>query len=61
LSLRLIQGDWIAPNATVVGNVNLGEGSSLWHNVIVRGDQAAIKIGKNTTVQDLTRIGSNSA
>lgn len=35
---RLLSGDWIAPNATVIGDVRLGEGASLWHGVIVRGD-----------------------
>lgn len=58
---KLLSGDWIAPNATVVGDVTLGAGSSLWHSVIVRGDTASVKIGKNTTVQDLTRISSNKA
>jgi len=47
---KLLSGDWVAPNATVVGDVTLGAGSSLWHSVIVRGDTASIKIGKNTTV-----------
>lgn len=37
----------------------MGEGSSLWHGVIVRGDTAAVSIGKNSTIQDLTRIASN--
>jgi carbonic anhydrase/acetyltransferase-like protein (isoleucine patch superfamily) len=57
----LLDGDWIAPNATVIGNVHLGAGSSLWHSVIVRGDTAKITIGKNSTVQDLTRIASNNS
>lgn len=56
---KLLDGDWVAPNATVVGDVTLGEGSSLWHSVIVRGDRAPVSIGKNTTIQDLTRIGSS--
>ena len=47
---KLLAGDWVAPNATVIGDVHLGEGSSLWHGVTIRGDTAAIKIGKNTTV-----------
>ena len=58
---KLLDADWIAPNATVVGDVRLGEGASLWHGTIVRGDTAAIKIGKNSTVQDLTRIASDAA
>ena len=45
----------------MIGDVTLGAGSSLWHSVIVRGDTASVKIGKNTTVQDLARIASNSA
>lgn len=47
---KLLDGDWVAPNATVIGDVTLGEGSSLWHGVIVRGDNKAVTIGKNTTV-----------
>jgi len=58
---KLLSGDWIAPNATVIGDVTLGAGSSLWHNVIVRGDTATVSIGKNTTIQDLARIASNKA
>lgn len=58
---RLLDGDWVAPNATVIGDVQLGEGSSLWHSVIVRGDTAQVNIGKNTAIQDLTRIGSNAS
>ena len=45
----------------MIGDVRLGEGSSLWHGTIVRGDTAAIRIGKNTTIQDLSRIASNAA
>lgn len=47
---RLLASDWVAPNATVIGDVNLGEGASLWHGVVVRGDQAAINVGKNTII-----------
>ncbi len=37
---RLLDADWVAPNATVVGDVKLGLGASLWHGVIARGDTA---------------------
>ncbi len=56
---RLLDADWVAPNATVIGDVKLAEGASLWHGVVIRGDTAAISIGKNTTVQDCTRIASS--
>ena len=45
----------------MIGDVRLGEGSSLWHGVILRGDTASINIGKNTMIQDLTRIASNAS
>ena len=41
--------------------MRLAEGASLWHSVIVRGDTAQIDIGKNTAIQDLTRIASNAS
>ena len=56
---KLLDSDWVAPNATVIGDVKLGEGASLWHGTIIRGDTAAITIGKNTTIQDNTRIASS--
>jgi len=47
---RLLDSDWVAPNATVIGDVNLAAGASLWHGVIVRGDTAQVSIGKNTAI-----------
>ena len=58
---KLLGSDWIAPNATVIGDVKMAEGASLWHGVIVRGDTAAINIGKNSIIEDLTRIASNAS
>jgi gamma-carbonic anhydrase len=47
---RLLDADWIAPNATVIGDVKLGLGSSFWHGVIARGDTAQIEVGKNSVI-----------
>ncbi|MCC6508588.1 MAG: gamma carbonic anhydrase family protein, partial [Pirellulaceae bacterium] len=44
---------WIAPTATVVGNVYLGEQSSVWFGAVIRGDCEAVRIGARTNVQDL--------
>lgn len=44
---------WIAPSATVVGEVHLGENSSVWFGAVIRGDCAPIRIGARTNVQDL--------
>jgi carbonic anhydrase/acetyltransferase-like protein (isoleucine patch superfamily) len=43
---------WIAPNATVIGDVRLGANASIWWNVVVRGDNDPITIGDNTNIQD---------
>ncbi len=43
---------WIAPNATVIGKVVLGNNVSIWFNVVIRGDNEVITIGENSQVQD---------
>lgn len=43
---------YIADNASVIGNVTMGAGSSVWFNSVVRGDNDAITIGKNCNIQD---------
>lgn len=43
---------FVAPGAFVVGDVVIGENSSVWYNAVLRGDMAQIVIGKNTNVQD---------
>ena len=49
-------GVWIAPDATVIGNVEMGEDVSIWFGCVVRGDVHYIKIGDRTNIQDLTMI-----
>lgn len=41
-----------AHNATIVGDVTIGPESSLWFNVIVRGDVAPVRIGQRVNIQD---------
>jgi carbonic anhydrase/acetyltransferase-like protein (isoleucine patch superfamily) len=43
---------WVADSAEVIGNVELAEQSSIWFGVILRGDSAALRIGKGSNVQD---------
>lgn len=47
---------FIAPNATVLGNVKLGHLSSVWYGCVVRGDINSIEIGEGTNIQDLTMV-----
>ena len=43
---------FVADNATVIGNVSLAEGSSIWYGAVVRGDVEHIAIGKYSNIQD---------
>jgi carbonic anhydrase/acetyltransferase-like protein (isoleucine patch superfamily) len=54
--LRIHPSAWIAPSAVVVGDVTLGEGSSIWYGCVLRADLEPIVIGDGTNVQDLTVI-----
>lgn len=46
------EGSWIAHNATVIGATHIGRNVSIWYNVVIRGDNAPIKIGDDTNIQD---------
>lgn len=43
---------FIAENATIVGDVQMGDNCSVWFNAVIRGDVNYIKIGNNTNIQD---------
>ena len=43
---------WLAENATVVGDVIMGEHCTVWFNAVVRGDVNSIRIGDYSNVQD---------
>jgi len=46
------EGCFIAPNATVVGDVKMGEACSIWFNAVVRGDVNSIRMGNKVNIQD---------
>ena len=43
---------YIAPGAVVLGDVTIGEASSVWFNAVLRGDVDSIRIGRETNIQD---------
>ena len=43
---------WIASNATVIGQVRLGERVGVWYNAVLRGDMDSITVGDRTNIQD---------
>jgi len=42
--------DWVAPNAVLVGDITIKEGSSIWHGATLRGDTCKITIGRNSMI-----------
>lgn len=50
---------FVAPGAVVIGNVSVGEESSIWFHTVVRGDIAPITIGDRSSVQDCTVVHVN--
>lgn len=46
------QNCFIAPNATIVGDVEMGDDCSVWFNAVIRGDVNAIRMGNKVNVQD---------
>ena len=49
---RIAEDVFIAPHATVAGDVELGPGSSVWFGTVIRGDVFPIRIGARSNVQD---------
>ena len=43
---------WIAPNASVIGNVILKKNASVWFGAVLRGDNDPIVVGENSNIQD---------
>lgn len=48
----LAGGVFVAPTAVVVGDVEIGEDSSIWYGAVLRADVGRIRIGRRTNVQD---------
>lgn len=57
---RLGGGAFAADNATLTGDLTLGEGVGIWFGCVLRGDDAPLTIGARTNVQDLTMIHADT-
>jgi carbonic anhydrase/acetyltransferase-like protein (isoleucine patch superfamily) len=53
---RLHPSVFVAEGAQIMGDVEIGEDSSVWYNTVIRGDVNSIRIGSRTNIQDLTMI-----
>ena len=49
---RVADSAWVADSAQVIGNVVLGEGSSVWFGAVLRGDTETITLGAGSNIQD---------
>ncbi len=52
ISPTIPESCFIAPNATIVGDVEMGEECSVWFNAVVRGDVNSIRMGDKVNIQD---------
>ncbi len=49
---KISESAFVAPSADIVGDVHIGESSSVWFQVVIRGDVNFIRIGNRTNIQD---------
>jgi carbonic anhydrase/acetyltransferase-like protein (isoleucine patch superfamily) len=49
---KIAETAWIAETAFVIGDVEIGDGSSVWPSAVVRGDFSSIRIGANCHIED---------
>lgn len=52
LKPKIADNCFIAPNATLIGNIETAENVSVWFNVVIRADMAKVSIAKNSNIQD---------
>jgi carbonic anhydrase/acetyltransferase-like protein (isoleucine patch superfamily) len=56
---RVAATAWVAESAQVIGNVELAEHSSVWFNVVMRGDNEVLRVGTGSNIQDGSVIHSD--
>ncbi len=44
--------NWIAPDATLIGKVEVGENAGFWFGAVLRGDNETITVGRDTNIQE---------
>lgn len=52
ISPKIDENAFVAPNATVIGDVEIAADSSVWFGAVLRGDESPIRIGRGSNVQD---------
>ena len=57
---KIAPSAWIAPSADLIGNIEIGENSSVWFGCVIRSDVNEVRIGKNSNIQDLSCIHTDT-
>jgi len=53
---NLHESVWVAPSAELYGRITIGEGSSVWPQVVIRAECQEVRIGRHTNLQDFVMI-----
>ena len=56
---QIAESAWLAPNTTVIGDVTIEEGASIWFGAVLRGDNQPIHIGRGSNIQDNSTLHCN--
>jgi carbonic anhydrase/acetyltransferase-like protein (isoleucine patch superfamily) len=57
---RVSSDAYVSARATLIGDVEIGEGSSIWENAVLRGDTGRIRVGKQSSIQDNCTLHSDT-
>ena len=49
---RIHPSAYVSPRSSIIGDVEVGEDSSIWESAVLRGDMNYIRVGKGTSIQD---------
>ena len=55
-SIPIVQDAWVAPNASLIGDVFISKWATIWYNVTIRGEMNAVRVGNFSTIGDGTSI-----
>ena len=56
---QIAQSAYLAPNTTIIGDVEIGEDSSIWFGTVIRGDNQPIRVGTGSNIQDNCTLHCN--
>ena len=60
-SVPIVQDAWVAPNATLVGDVNVSKWATIWYNAVLRAEFGSVRIGHFSTIGTNVVLNANVA